>query len=670
MNAKQLSLLIAFCFMLGIWNCKDLPPTAGVGPVQPGNANITGSVRDLATTSPVQNATVYLSAGGRTDSLMTGIDGTFHFVVDLSSGQAQLGVLSVKKFGYVLNVQNFIVTGDTSITVLMKVDLSTSAVVMGTVRDSATLYPLRGTSVLLTLPGFVDSMTTVTDGVFQLTADLVDRDSLPVMVTAYKTGYKTRQISITVHKGQTTNLGNVLMQVDVRSTVAQVMGRIFDKQSNLPLTGAEVTLMSSIKTDSMASATDGSFSFTIDLSGLTSISGTLLVAKSGYRGTSIGFTVNAGQTFTQDLFLDRDTTTGVRDSSATGSAHSIAFIGMTTNEISVYGVGGVEATILTWEVRDSLGFPIDFDHRDTVNFSIIGAPVSGGAYVSPSSAITNSSGRVATTVNSGTVSGVLQFVATLTRNSDGVVIMSTPVIITVNAGLPDQAHFDIGPPVGRSNFAQAWDVFNLVDPITVQVGDTFSNPVRAGTAVYFSTSGGVIDASGFTDAGGHATVNLYSGNPLPVDPVFGKGYCRVTGWTIGSGGVTVKLSTLLLWSGRSFVTNVSPDSFHVNAGGSSGDISYVVSDENGNPLAKGTHISVALQYTPPPNSQVNLVVTGDVDVTLDDVLFPGPKNTEFKFQVVDQTINGVTSRIPVTVIFKVTGPNGDSPPVQISGTIG
>lgn len=653
--------------MLGIWNCKDLPPTAGVGPVKAGKANVTGTVIDLATSSVVQNATVYLAVSGKTDSMVTANDGAYHFVVDLSSGEAQSAVLSVKKFGYVYNSQNMIVRGDTSVTVQMTIDLSTSALISGVARDSATLYPLRNTTVLMSLPGFVDSVITATDGVFQLTANLVDRDSLPVTLTAYKTGYKTRKLSVMVHKGQAMNLGNVLMQVDVQSTIGQVVGRVIDHQSQVPITNASVLLSSTLKTDSMLTATDGSFTFTIDLSGLSSISGLLKVTKSGYKSAAFNFTVSAGQVVSGDINLDRDTTTGVRDSTATGSAHSIAFIGMTDDQISVYGVGGVESTILTWEVRDSLGFPIDYDHRDTVMFQLIGAPVSGGAYVSPSSAITNSSGRVATTVNSGTVSGVIQFVATLQRNSDGVIIQSTPVIITVNAGLPDQRHFTIG--ANQFNFA-AYDWVNHTNGILVQVGDTFSNPVKVGTAVYFHTTGGVIDASGFTDATSHAFVTLYSGNPRPNDAVFGKGYAWISGTTIGNGGVTVSDSELILFSGITQIDSLSAGAFAVPAGRASAPISFVIEDENHNPLSPGTHISVTLQYTAPPNTSINLVVDGDIDVTLGDYLFRGPGTTHFSFRVVDQTIGGVPSQIPVTVVITVTSPNGSPPPLKISGTIG
>lgn len=667
MTSRLILVLASLCLLLGLWNCQDVAPTSPLAPGSPTTARITGTVHDVNTGVFLQNAKVYLAVSNRTDSVTTGPDGVFRFEVDLSGGTTVNALLTVRKKGFYAKSTAFVVSADSSLDLGLLVDLSTSALIGGVLRDSATLYPLRNATILLTLPGVVDSVTTPVDGSFQMTADLVDRDSLPVVVTAFKAGYKTRQLTIVVHKGQSTNLGSVLMKVDVASTVAQILGQVLDDQSNFPISHATVTVFSSLVTDSVYTSPAGQFSFSINLQGLQSISGFLSIAKAGYHPASFAFTASAGSAISGTFLLLRDTTTGIRDSNATGSAHSISFVGMSSNQISVYGVGGTESTILTWEVRDSLGFPIDFDHRDTVEFSISGVPVGGGAYVSPARAMTNASGRVSTTVNSGTVSGVIQFVATLRRNSDNVIIQSTPVIITVNAGLPDQGHFTIGPD--QFNFP-AWDWVNHTDGVLVQVGDIYSNPVKVATAVYFNTTGGVIDASGFTDVNSHAKVTVYSGNPRPVDPILGVGFARVRASTIGQGGVTVQDSIPLLFSGISRIENVNPGSFAVARGGSSGNITFNVRDENGNPLSATTHITVTLQYTPPPNTTINLVVNGDVDVALGDTQAKGAGATQFTFQVVDQTIGGVPSRIPVTVVIKVTSPNGNPADVQISGTIG
>jgi hypothetical protein len=632
-----------------------------------------GRVLDNRTRLPITNANLVLSAGSFLDSTNSSINGDFSFTIDLAGLTALNGQLRVSNPGYILRTFNIIIEKAKTLEVEIILDRDTtasSALITGILRDSLTLYPLRNGSILLTMPGVVDSVITPTDGTFRLTADLVDRDSLPVLITAYKTGYRTKRFTFTIHRGQSTDLGDVLLAVDAASTVAQIVGRVFDSQTKLPLTNAHVTLLSNLLVDSLQTTFSGEYSFSINLQGLPSLPGLLKVEKSGYKQQSVNFNVEAGKQVSNDFYLVRDTTTGIRDSSDSGLyARSIALMSISAREISVYGVGGTESSIITWEVRDSLGFPIDIDHRDTVEFMLIGEPVVGGAYVTPQRALTNVSGRVATTVNSGTKSGVLQFVAKLYRDRDSVWISSTPVIITVNAGLPDQVHFTVA--AHRYNFP-AYDWLGRTDAITVQVGDKYSNPVKSNTAVYFSTTGGIIGASGFTDrVTGQATVQLQSGNPHPPDTIYGvPNMAKIAAVTMGENGIAVHDTIIILFSGWSQISNVSADSFYVPRSGRSGRIYFKVSDRFGNPLSSGTHIGVSLQYTPPPNSQVNLNVTGFVDVTLGDTQSQGLGTTDFWFEVVDQTQGGVSSAIPGNVIIRVTSENGNPPDVSIPGIIG
>jgi hypothetical protein len=204
------------------------------------------------------------------------------------------------------------------------------------------------------------------------------------------------------------------------------------------------------------------------------------------------------------------------------------------------------------------------------------------------------------------------------------------------------------------------------------VGDKYSNPVKLGTAVYFNTTGGIINASGFTNDDGQATVELHSGNPRPSDPLFGPGFAWVRSSSLGEGGATVQDSILILFSGNASISGVSPTSFTVDSasGSTSGPIRFTVADENGNPLSQGTRITVQLQYTAPPLTTVNLAVTGDIDVTLGDTQAKGIGTTDFSFQVVDQTLPHLSTRIPVTAIIKVTSRNGNPPSVQVTGTVG
>jgi hypothetical protein len=443
-------------------------------------------------------------------------------------------------------------------------------------------------------------------------------------------------------------------------TVAQVQGKIFDNTTHLPLQSASVYSTNSLGTDSVSTTADGGYDFLLDLGTETSLNGTLQIRKNGYRSKTITYLALPGNIVYNDVYLDRDTTTGVVRNPGTGLARSIALIGVSNKEISVYGVGGVESSILTWEVRDSLGFPIDIDHSDTVSFVIVGAPVAGGAYISPSLALTNSAGRVATIINSGTVSGSVQFIASLRRDVDGTIVQSTPSLITVNGGLPDQAHFTVAPV--QINFA-AWDWEGREDPIDVQVGDIYSNPVKVGTAV--------IVASGFTDATSHARVILYSGNPRPTDPLFGTGFAYIRASTLGQGASVVMDSARILFSGVPIISNVVPNSFHVSQGGSAG-INFSVTDENGNPLAPGEVISAVIQYTPPSGGTgTSIAVTGQTLTIMPDTQAKGSGTTQFHINVVDQSNNGgLPIAIPVSVVINVSGPNGTAAQYSIDGTVG
>ena len=90
-------------------------------------------------------------------------------------------------------------------------------------------------------------------------------------------------------------------------------------------------------------------------------------------------------------------------------------------------------------------------------------------------------------------------------------ILSQPVKITVHAGFADQAHFTLIP----SHYVFAG--LNNTIPFTVEVGDTFSNPVAQGTAVFLHSQAGVIQTGNgaYTDVTGAASVNLLLVNPPP-----------------------------------------------------------------------------------------------------------------------------------------------------------
>ncbi|MDI6766498.1 MAG: carboxypeptidase regulatory-like domain-containing protein [Bacteroidota bacterium] len=643
---------------------------------------VVGRVIDSKTRLAISGADVFISAGNYTDNVLTSINGDFSFTVDLQGLASLAGILRITNAGYIIKTYSITIKAGLAISAEVMLDRDTtasSALITGIVRDSVTLYPLRNATVMITVPGYVESAVTLNDGLFQLVVDLIDRDSLPILVTAYKDGYQTKRINVMAQKGKTINLGDVLLSVDVGSTTGQVVGRVFDAQSRLPLNNAMVYIVSNLLIDSMQTSPSGEYSFSIDLQGLPSLPGLLKVSKSGYKPQFQNFTVEAGKSTSIDFQLVRDTTTGIRPDTL-GHAHSIAFVSLSAREISVYGVGGTESSIIIWEVRDSLGFPITIDNKDTVEFELFGTPADsiGGyqpAYVTPMKVITNVSGRVATTVNSGTRAGVLQLIAKLHRESDGRWVYSTPVLITVNAGLPDQEHFTIG--VTQRNFA-GYDWLGRTNGVTVQVGDKYSNPVKLNTAVYFNTTGGIITASGFTSPTGHASVTHYSGNPLPILPELaawpslygdGTGYARVRAYTLGENYTHVTDSIMVLLSGQSEIHIDTTTTFFKVDSGTCITVPVRICDRFGNPLAPTTRMSLEVQFSPPEGTNWSVLASGLPDDPLGDYLTRGPGRTNFTLLICDGTPGGTPSAMPFIIKIRVSGPN-DNVFTVINGVVG
>ena len=685
-------LLLSMLMALSLWSCKQNILSVG----NPLSARISGTVFNSNTASPVAGASVILTVGNTKDSVITGSDGTFQFIIDVTDSAKGANItLTVNGIGYLTKTITANVRSDQSFQVALNVDPSVYAVVSGTVRDSASAYPLGGASVLISLPGgssttmkymsylkarvysvssfIVDSTTTLANGSFTMDINLFDLDSISATMIISKAGFKTYQTVRTFKRGAN-NFGNILLTIDNSLTTAHVTGYIKDRQSQLPITGVSVYLNTPIKLDSTKTSNDGSYSFDLNLQGLSSTSGTLLFRLSSYNDTTTSFTVNAGQTFMQNIAMSpKQTVVGGDSSTGRGIARSFHLISASPNEISVHGAGGTEASTLTWQVMDSLGFPIDISHRDTVFFTPIGAPVAGGAYITPTFGVTDGSGKVSTTVNSGTVSGAIQVVATLTRQ-DGEVIQSEPVLIVVDAGLPDQAHFSVGVDVdngGTHNLA-GYDVGGRKDPILALVGDKYGNPVRPNTAIYFTTSIGVITAAGFTDETGHAKATLYSGNPVGNDPTFGPGYGYVKATTQGQNGVVVSDSTPIRFSAAPahILLNGLPDSLSVTvADHVPTKIAVHISDLNGNPLEPGTTITTSVALPPPPSGGGGAVwsVTAEgLPPTMGDYLNAGQGSTDFTLTLAADETQG-SQPTTFTVTITVSGREGTRQAV-ITGT--
>ncbi|MFQ5798943.1 MAG: hypothetical protein ACE5H0_09660, partial [Bacteroidota bacterium] len=249
---------------------------------------------------------------------------------------------------------------------------------------------------------------------------------------------------------------------------AIVSGKVV-QEDETPIESASVLLSTPLGSQSQTTNTLGQYSFTIDFDTiLVAVTAKLLITKAGFLKDSTSFSVVPGDSVANLVtILARDTAvagpppTGPPPGPA-GDASSFVLIALNPTEISVQGVGGIETATIVFEARDNQGRPIDSDHAITVNFEILSGP-GGGAFITPTSVLTDAAGRALASINSGTVSGPMMIQAQATVG--GADVRSTPVQIAIASGLPDQAHFSVA--TDRLNF-WGWDrVNNRMDAVVL-----------------------------------------------------------------------------------------------------------------------------------------------------------------------------------------------------------
>lgn len=417
-----------------------------------------------------------------------------------------------------------------------------------------------------------------------------------------------------------------------------ITGQVTSSLNGIPIDSALVQIISSSINATAITNTLGKFADTLNLSSNTNV--TIYISKSGFVTDTIGVTINLGTNYSMGEVNISPISSGGQKPS--GNPVSIFLASQSSTSIGIVGSGSPVTATLTFEAVDSSGTPIDLNHSVMVNFSIGAQP--GEASESPVSVQSNDQGQASVNITSGTKAGVVQVYASITIGTH--VIYSQPVALTIFGGLPDLAHFSIIPAL--FNFP-GYDIFNLTNAITAIVGDKYSNPVRPGTAVYFQSTAGVIGASTNTDASGIGSVILRSAAPLANNTQYGTGFAMVTAYTADENKNMIYDSVKILFSGIAQNPVVSPDTFNIPNGGFQ-KFTYTVSDENGNPLAKGTAINVSV-------SGQNVAVQGDVAVTLPDT--ESKTWTQFGFQAYD-TNDTTNVAAPISIIITTSGPNGSS----------
>ncbi|MBI5464673.1 MAG: Ig-like domain-containing protein, partial [Ignavibacteriales bacterium] len=385
---------------------------------------------------------------------------------------------------------------------------------------------------------------------------------------------------------------------------------------------------------------DGSFQLTYNIIG--SLSTQIVAHRDLFRDDTATIRLREGvDTSGVTLTLKADSTSPITNVS--GPPAVIVLVGIDIANISIRGTGMNESALLTFEVRDSLGTPVVGTQRATVKFSILGGP-GGGEYVFPAVSQTEpSTGKVFTRIASGTKPGVLQVNATTRGDS----VKSGPVRVSIASGLPDSAHFSIS--MEKVNIPGG--VFdNVRSKILVILGDRYGNPVQAGTAIYFKTTGGSIQPFGTTDKDGIASVDIISANPRPIG-----GIALITAQTVGDTSVRrsdslVTRTIPILFSGAPRIS--APASAGLIQDSGKYQFNYKVSDLNGNPLSAGTNIKVSVAGA----GSGDIVLTGDVDRTLIDTR--DTNFTNYSVLLTDKTRGGAGGIVDISI--DVTSPNGNT----------
>ncbi|MDP2982110.1 MAG: invasin domain 3-containing protein [Candidatus Latescibacter sp.] len=352
-------------------------------------------------------------------------------------------------------------------------------------------------------------------------------------------------------------------------------------------------------------------------------------------------------------------------------------LSFTPTTVGVQKSGRNETLQIKADVKDNKNNPV----RDgnMIKFELVGAYdtgvtiTPGGTTAFMSRPVPTVNGIATVSFHSGTRAGTIRVKATVV-DSTGVVV--TPVVSsettqfqvfsgpafldTSNLNDPfTNSHITVaGAPLNI--FAGELNTVNSTTTISVLVGDRYNNPVTEGTAVYFTTTGGVITTrTGFTDAQGMATVTLFAGNPFPTvansasvenpnaalggpaifaipmfdydgDGTQNNGIATITAYTQG---VDQQGRQVTAWN---YVPIVFSKHVDVNTGftvtpgvttllnGQSTNITIMIKDINGNPVVGGSTIDITslLGELSPAKITTNSPGTTVYSVTLKNSLDP------------------------------------------------
>ena len=481
--------------------------------------------------------------------------------------------------------------------------------------------------------------------------------------------------------------------------------------SATPLDSVHIVLWTPFQQDTGKS--NGTFSISFQASDKTTVNDSITFSRAGWYSltkyftySSSSATISLGAVALKGLTGAQDSTTATTHASQ--RAGQIVFLGSSTDNLSILGAGGPTATILTFEVRDSLGTPVDTSNSVSVDFKFINQP-DALTQLNLDSVRTNSSGQVAVQLSSGYKAGLatVEAYAAVKDKSSATgydTIASQIVSIPIYGGYPDSSHLSIGSTLFN---VPGGVIINFQDKVSVLVGDKYGNPVHPGTPVYFTSTGGSIEAQGLTDNDGIASATLFTGNPVPSNgfawiyaqvatlpqsgsassstastPIFtSKNKKYADGVTFNrtttvpkplanhivkfkpasiKAGTVLTDSTPILFSGRTIIST-SNNNFVIPVGLST-TVNYTVSDINGNPLTGGSTVSVSATGS----ASSSVTMTGDITVNIPDT--QDKRFTQYQVNLKDNRTTGTNVAQPVSLTISVTSQNGNSKLV-LGGTL-
>jgi hypothetical protein len=456
---------------------------------------------------------------------------------------------------------------------------------------------------------------TDTSGSYRLELDVPS--GMEVTVEVFSDEKSSEKVLTVLPEEDRSNVNFVLGGSAENSGTALLEGNVLDGNGD-PVASAQVAALPNEQTVSdqeISTSTDGDGAYALEVEITAGTDLTVQASSDGRDAEQVVTVFPDSARSGIDFSFEGD------DDEEGGQPAYIELQSVDPQTIQVQETGGTEVSRLTFVVRDEAGQAISLDEQRQMRFRFGNKPPllppnqeeleesEDSLKILPKQALTNDNGEATVNVNSGLVAGVAQVIAEV-DGPNGQAIESEPVPITIHGGFPSREHLTVA--VDQFNYA-GLSVAGLENEVSVLVGDRYSNPVRPETAVYFETTGGVVEGDVLTDEQGRGAVQLISGNPEPEETENGNGgpgVAVVTARTVNVDNEAITRKAAVVVSGvpNLAVTSDDGDAKQAQLGQS---YTLKVVDQNENPLAPGTSIQV--------RAEGNEVEVGGADATAGDV---------------------------------------------------